>query len=145
MNTIQKHLQRWEHNRSFIGRVDPAYPEWAVTVAFYAMLHLVQAYLMREGYCPDKHKIRSDALKRIAKDKRGKDRDRIRTLIDYYKTLREASNHARYDPELTRFGSAEAVNDEIMSGLVVKIEDMVRNLMGGNSAVPKLGQIELRQ
>lgn len=135
---IEQHLSRWQNNRKYLECLDPAYPEWAVAITFYASLHLVQAWLSRQGQHPRSHKARNQVLNRMGSNRNlsSDQRKLVRDLTVDYTTLREASIHARYEPEVTKYTDIESVQEELIDDLLQSIEDKTRKLFGGTSAVP---------
>jgi hypothetical protein len=64
-----------------------AYPEWAVTVAFYAALHWVNCYAKQCGDAPASHEDRNQWLQRTAS---------MRPIAREYDSLRTYATRARY-------------------------------------------------
>mgnify|MGYP003383270412 CR=1 FL=1 len=63
-------------------------PGWRVTTIFYSALHVVSAYLARQGMYPKDHPERG---KMLAKDHKG------RTISSSYETLQGWSKASRYE------------------------------------------------
>jgi hypothetical protein len=89
--TKAEHLEKAKHNEAFISSLDitsATGAEWAVTAAFYAALHYVQAYFVSVGCGYITHSNRSSALSRDP---------RLNGVYDEYRELENASRDARYD------------------------------------------------
>ena len=91
------HLATAERNRIVAGfligepDVQPVSNEWAVVVAFYAAVHLVNAILWeRQSLEPLNHEERSRFVFRIAD---------VRPIAQVYQRLSINACHARYTPE----------------------------------------------
>ena len=64
MARVDDHLRQWRHNRAFLKRVPPDFPDWLVVAAFYAALHAVDALLAHDGVTVTNHEGRNLALVR---------------------------------------------------------------------------------
>ena len=64
MATEKQHLAKARHNQRMLETVDPQFPDWIATVAFYAAVHLVEAGFIRQGGSnSNKHSERNRRLK----------------------------------------------------------------------------------
>lgn len=69
MGTRSDHAEKAEHNQRFLESIDSQeYPDWAVTVAFYRALHLVEMLFAASGHHSDNHRDRHDHLKTDCKE-----------------------------------------------------------------------------
>lgn len=118
---IDKHVKRWHRNRAFATRCDETDCDWLVTSLFYAILHGTQALLLQRGMDPRKHSDRNGAITTLVRRN-----DLSRDFKRRYSLLREASNHARYAPENTRYTTFEGVQDEIIELLFRPLEKELR-------------------
>ncbi|NEP60030.1 MAG: hypothetical protein F6K31_24000 [Symploca sp. SIO2G7] len=98
MSSPQDHLEQAEHNKTVADRVREDYPDWAVTIYFYAALHWVERYAKLNG-CdieseyPDGrslHECRKMYLDDVAYKLRNK------KLRQFYEDLEKESRKARY-------------------------------------------------
>jgi len=94
MATETEHLTQVRHNidilNSFCSGAVPypttAYPDWAVTLAFYTAVHLVEARLAQHGIHSTSHLQRNNEVRR-----------RFRPIRRNYDRLQSSSQEARYD------------------------------------------------
>lgn len=123
---IELHVERWHCNRKFAERLGEDDCDWIVTSLFYAVLHGVQACLIQRGFDPTTHRDRNHAIQSgIRNGALPKDLRRL------YQALREASNHARYEPENTKYTDLKGVQSEIVDLLIVPIEKHLKKLLMG--------------
>jgi hypothetical protein len=61
--------------------------DWAVTVLFYAALHLTQAYLQRSEISAENHRQRDQEIRSS---------EELRPILDPYRALKAHSENARY-------------------------------------------------
>ena len=86
------HHEQSEHNWRFyesIGGKEAFYSDWAMTVVFYAAVHIVQEFLLSKARKPVTHVERQNELRRMHLDQ----------AADTYEELYEASRRTRYDCE----------------------------------------------
>jgi hypothetical protein len=89
MATREQHLLEAARNEVLAGKLaDMGEMAWAVTVLFYASVHLVQAYLTSRSAAPSTHAARDVAIERDAA---------LRPILRHYDILKKASEIARYD------------------------------------------------
>jgi hypothetical protein len=87
------HLAQARHNSRFYSAIDRAeFRDWAVTILFYVGLHYVDALLADKGIHPSQHKLRDNAINRVAE---------LRPVYAHYSALKNASFNARYIPPCT--------------------------------------------
>ncbi len=87
------HLAQARHNTRFYSAIDRAeFRDWAVTILFYVGLHYVDALLANKGIHPSQHKVRDNAISRVAE---------LRPIYVHYSALKNASFNARYIPPCT--------------------------------------------
>jgi hypothetical protein len=90
--TRDEHLTKSRQNEVFAKTIDASSGvgiEWAITVKFYAALHMVQAYFVsRTGKTPTMHANRAAAIQRDIS---------ISGAYDDYRELQDISRAARYD------------------------------------------------
>ena len=88
MASQQEHREQAERNEAFLGRlVNPDEADWCCVVAFYAALHLLDAFLLRSLPQPKDHDERFDFLRR----------QRRPDLWKAYRALWDDGHAARYD------------------------------------------------
>jgi radical SAM superfamily enzyme len=98
MPNPQIHLEQAEHNESAASSVRQDYPDWAVTMYFYAALHWIERYALLKG-CNiardydsgrSKHDSRQQYINQIARDLNNP------SLRKAYQNLELDSRKARY-------------------------------------------------
>jgi len=89
MPNEQSHLDLAKRNETFLQSINSStFPDWVVTVAFYAALHYIDAFLARRGRIEVKgHGTREDSIKLYP--------ELFSTAIWYFQ-LKSASVRARY-------------------------------------------------
>lgn len=91
MPTYMQHVYQAERNEYFLASFDPAttqHGDWAITIAFYTALHMLDAYLATRQVHPDSHFERIGKL--LADPK-------LQSLRVGYLRLYKESRSARYD------------------------------------------------
>jgi hypothetical protein len=85
----QVHLAQARYNEALAKELIEKYGDWAITVAFYAAVHYVEAKFatrrMHTGY-DEGHGVRANRLRDVSSLE----------CFQAYKNLRTASNHVRY-------------------------------------------------
>ena len=86
--TRAEHHAKAAQNRAFLASITDidAWPQWAVTVAFYAALHTADQLLVTLGQDTGSHGVREHSLKTL----------HARTLWTSYGPLAVAAHDARY-------------------------------------------------
>lgn len=125
----QAHLHQARHNRDLITALDPSttpFLDWVVTGAFYAALHLVEAWFAGQGLHFTSHTERDDWISK-AKELR-------RTIWPRYKELEFQSRRARY--QCTAFD-----RNDVQQRLLVYLSDIEQEIhkLGGQTARENLG------
>lgn len=115
---IVAHLARFGAHRELSERLAalaPAAHAGSVVFAFYAALHLAQAYLLTKGerFVAENHGARRVALKRAPE---------LRAMLAPYELLQARSESVRYDP---RFEVTESISNESRQ-LLSRVEMVVR-------------------
>ena len=72
------------------------YPDWAVTVFFYAALHYVESVLAESNLHSENHPVRDSSIARSVK---------LRAIYGEYRYLKTLSTDARY--RVKKFGETE--------------------------------------
>lgn len=125
-NDGPRHRRKAERNmrfRSEIESVGNGYPEWEVTAAFYAAVHLVQAYLLTFTHDrPRDHTARKAAIGRASD---------LRSIQDDYEELYDLSRGARYDCSIVR-------SDDVAKALklLANIKGHIDSLIARRSGQP---------
>jgi hypothetical protein len=89
MATRAQHLSEAARNEVLAARLgDLGEWSWAVTVLFYASVHLIQAYLASSGSFPTSHSARESAIEHD---------NSLRPILRHYETLKKRSEAARYE------------------------------------------------
>lgn len=121
MATIQEHLGQWQHNRKFIATIDPEFPDWMVTVTFYAAMHLVEALLTADGAKDrSRHQDRFQILQH---------EQRYQKVYESYHVLYDLAHVTRYTATPARWISIERIKSEVIEKLLYPIEKSVRKLL----------------
>ena len=85
------HKKQAQHNKDVAINLeanDPGALDWAITIRFYAALHLVRAYLAKRGLQPKDHEETFDYLTQS---------DLPEDLVAAYRRFYRLSRKARYD------------------------------------------------
>lgn len=98
MSSPENHREQAEHNERAARNTEHNYPDWAVTMYFYAALHWVERYAQLKGcniaedYAPgrSKHSSRRLYISDVAKELGSS------TLYKAYEDLEKESRKARY-------------------------------------------------
>ena len=132
MGTSENHIRQWKHNREFLSKVPPGFPDWAVTAAFYVALHAVDSLLAHDRVTRiNSHQSRNEVLantNRYAAIQRA-----YLPLYDLSRTIRYLADPATWVPE-------EQVQKNVIGRCLYPIEASVQRLMGVDL---KLAKIEL--
>jgi hypothetical protein len=125
MPNAQDHLTQAEANRTYALNFDPQDAtsiQWAVTVAFYAALHYVEALFATEvpALHFTQHTKRTSALGRL-----GNTRPVFQRLQQPYSDLKDYSEQARYDCQV--FTATQLQN--VILPLLQQIETDVRGAL----------------
>lgn len=125
----QAHLRQARHNRDLIAALDPTttlFTDWVVIGAFYAALHMVEAWFAGRGLHFMSHVERDDWISK-AKELR-------RTIWPRYKELEFQSRRARY--QCVSFD-----RDDVQQRLLVYLADIEQEThkLGGQTVREDLG------
>jgi uncharacterized protein (UPF0332 family) len=102
--TKERYLQQAAHNEKFFFSFDiekTEFRDWAVVGAFYSAVHLINAYLLTQGYEPKDHHTRDNAIKMYSVTKK---------IAWEYSELKNHAFNARY--KAYRF-SAKEIKEEV--------------------------------
>jgi hypothetical protein len=109
MPTELEHIDKWKHNRAFLGFIPEQFSDWRATVSFYAALHAVEAFLWAK-------------LKRDCYDHEQRDavvQEHLRAVYADYFQLYNTSRVARY--MVSRSGKAPLFSAFMPAAKVVNI------------------------
>lgn len=124
------HVKQWQHNRDFVGTIDPGYPDWAVTGTFYAALHAVDALLKHDKVTGVvSHEARNRTLAMTA---------RYQKIWELYQPLYGLSRTIRYLAKPTRWVPWEKIEAEVFRRFLYPLEESVRKLMGSTDSLPRI-------
>jgi hypothetical protein len=132
----QRHLRQWQHNRELLGRLPAECPDWFVTVAFYAVLHVVDALFATDDVDRVRsHGARNDVLLRT---------NRYQAIKRPYLSLYDLSKRVRYLVDWEGWIRMEQLEADVVKRYVYPIERSAFRLMGqpipaGDIAVPHGG------
>ena len=115
------HVKQWKHNRRFFSLIDPEYPDWAVTVAFYTALHAIDALLAHDKVTVVEHRTRNQTLMVT---------NRYSKLWKHYLPLFDLSRTVRYMGDPAAWVPWDQIDDNVIRRYLYPIEDSVQKLMG---------------
>lgn len=88
MASSSEHLKQFEHNRTFVRAISGSqFPDWSITILFYAALHAVDSEIRRTLPAPISHSDREELLRRLPSGRRA---------FPDFRGLRTLSHEARY-------------------------------------------------
>jgi hypothetical protein len=121
-NEVSAHVGRYVSHRALAERfftLEPPAHEGGIVFAFYAALHLVQAYLLTKGerFLSDNHGARRAAMRGAPE---------LRPLLSVYALLQARSEGVRYNPT---FIATEATRDGARQHLG-RVESVVKGKLG---------------
>lgn len=123
MATSSSHLKQWKHNRDFVSRIPPEYPDWIVTVTFYASLHLIDSLLIHDKVTRvTSHSSRNDVLMRT---------NRYRDIFLVYQPLYGLSHTVRYLADPSSWIPAADLEAKVLGGYLYRIEDSISRKLPG--------------
>jgi hypothetical protein len=119
MASEEEHLAQFEHNLDVSQRLAAATDyDWAIVVLFYASLHLVQAWCVRNEQFIEGHRQREQAINGS---------NELFSIADQYRVLRVDSENARY--RCRRFTQEEF--EAIRDGVFATVREHLQALLGG--------------
>ncbi len=120
MPSSTDHIHQANHNRSLATNLSTGtveYPDWAVTVAFYTALHIVESYFARKrGIHSADHKNRDSNFVSFPE---------LRSVYRNYAELKRLSMKSRYQCQLASWNATEVQN---AIKLLNKIESHINTL-----------------
>lgn len=124
------HIKQWHHNRAFISRIDPEFPDWAVTATFYTALHAVDALLKHDKVTRIvSHETRNETLTRTNKYTR---------IWELYHPLYDLSRTIRYLAKPKRWVPWPRIEAEVFRRYLYPLEASVLKLMGSTETLPPI-------
>jgi HEPN domain-containing protein len=118
--TEEEHFQQSLRNRATALRLSQSGDyEWGVIALFYASLHLVQAYFVRNGVPVQSHRQRD---RQIALGE-------LRPVFESYKALRIHSEHARYECRAFTREEFEAIQAGAFAAVVEHVQALLRDVL----------------
>ncbi len=127
MATLDEHLAQWRHNRDLLPTLDPAYPDWIVTVTFYAALHAVSGLLLHDGVPARTHA----AVNATVRDVR-----RYQQVRRFYLPLYEKSQDARYSADPAKWVATDQLQRLIIERHLYPLERSVQKLLARDLQLP---------
>ena len=112
---LPTHLKQWKHNRELLGLISKRYHDWAVTLAFYTSLHLVDAVIARDGLGARVSSHRSRFLVLGAEN-------RYQAIRRPFEALYQMSRTVRYEVDWQRQVSADQVQAQVLHRCLYPIE-----------------------
>ena len=122
MATPANHLDQWRHNRRLVAQIPRAFPDWIVTVTFYAALHIVDALLASDTV---RGITSHDARNRVLQTT-----NRYNFIWLRYGQLYMLSRTVRYLAEPTKWVSVEDIQSKVFPRYLYPIEQSVEKLLG---------------
>ena len=129
MTTVDQHIAQWRHNRQFLATIDPAYPDWIVTAAFYAALHAVDALLVHDRVAVEDHAARNATLFRVR---------RYQKVNLHYRQLYKASQAARYNADPAAWVPTDRLRRDMIERELYPLERSVQKLLARDLQLPAL-------
>jgi hypothetical protein len=125
-----EHIKQWHHNRAFIGRIDPDFPDWAVTATFYTALHAIDALLKHDKVMRVvSHASRNETLAKTNK---------YAKIWELYCPLYDMSRTIRYLAKPARWVSWPNIEGEVFRRYLYPLEASVLKLMGNADPLPPI-------
>lgn len=125
MPTERDHLNQVQHNEEVADRLlhsqEPS-TQWAVTVLFYAALHLVESYFARHGIVypePRKSPSHGGRIELI------RQRPELQPIVDSYRQLLQDSQNARYDCRQFTLGEVEQMQQTLYTPIVNHVRSLL--------------------
>ncbi len=116
------HINQWKHNRDFIGRVEPQFPDWAVTAAFYTALHAIDALLRHDKVMGVvSHESRNRTLMLT---------NRYARIWDLYQPLYDLARTVRYLASPTLWVPWSQIEGNVLRRYLYPLEGSVEKLIG---------------
>lgn len=116
------HIRQWKHNRAFLATVEPRFPDWAVTAAFYTALHAVDTLLNHDNVGRiTSHAARNDMLMRT---------NRYSKIWSLYQPLYDLSRTVRYMANPSGWVPWEQVETQVLGRHLYPLERSVEKLAG---------------
>ena len=132
MESVNRHLAQWKHNREFLTRIEPKYNDWIVTVTFYAALHAVDLLLLTKNNPVDSHTARNDTLSRT---------NTYSQIWKHYQPLYSLCRSIRYFANPGKWVPFDQIETQVICRYLYPIEKSVQRLTKQDFELPK---IELR-
>lgn len=126
------HLRQWEHNRRFLATITADYPDWVVTVSFYAALHAVDALLVYDGV--------SSVVSHDSRNRTLRQTNRYQKLYLAYEPLYSLARTVRYIADSRRWIAVADIPTRVFK-LLRDIEISVSKLMQIELEAPPLPDI----
>ena len=121
MDKSESHLTQWQHNRNFITRIPPEYPDWIATVAFYAALQIIDALLAKQRISGViNHDTRNEVLRKT---------HNYSQIWKHYQPLFNLPRTVRYLADPTAWIPVTNLESQVFPRLY-EIEKSVLGLMG---------------
>ncbi len=124
------HINQWRHNRAFISKIDPEFPDWAVTATFYTALHAVDA-LLKYDKVPRvvSHESRNKTLIQTT---------RYAKIWEMYQPLYDLSRTIRYLAKPQRWVPWAQIEAEVFRRYLYPLEASVQKLMKLDDGLPPI-------
>lgn len=128
MAAEESHLRKADHNLRFLNlfRTNDAFCDWAVVVAFYRALHIVEGLFATNDLHSDSHTSRNDALKR-----------RFPDVWREYHPLYNQARYARYNTESNNPREAKSQALDVRLPAIEKAVATARARAHASSVPPK--------
>jgi hypothetical protein len=130
MAMSQDHINQWKHNRAFIATIDPGFPDWAVTAAFYTAVHAVDALLKKDEV--------SGIVSHEARNRTLMNTNKYARIWRLYRPLYALSQVVRYDAAPRMWIPWQMIDAQVLRCHLYPLEASVRKLMGGSDDLPPI-------
>ena len=110
---VELHVGQWRRNRELIQILPAKYPEWIVTAAFYAGVHIVTAVLAKDGKSVSSHTERDAILQQS---------NSYRELWTHYYQLKDLSLTARYVADQKQWVAYESIDSHVIRRYLYPLE-----------------------
>jgi hypothetical protein len=124
------HINQWKHNREFIGHIDPGFPDWAVTVVFYAALHAVDSLL--------KHDKVLGVVSHDARNRTLMLTNRYAKIWELYQPLFNLSRTVRYLANPAKWVAWGSIENQVIRRYLYGLESSVQGLMKTTLDLPPI-------
>ena len=121
MDRLERHLIQWQHNRKFLATIDPRYPDWTLTVTFYAALHAINAVLVSDGL--------TNVVNHESRNRTLRNTNRYQKLHQHYQPLYILSRTVRYMAQPQQWLPQDQIEQNVLLRNLYPIEQSAQKLL----------------